>query len=751
MTRFVSALTLLAVCSCNCGGPSSGGSAGTSAGSAGSSAGPATTGTAGRSSAGSSGTNGGETTGGVGAASSSTTAGTSGSSGSTGGVPCAAEAIWVSGRCLSTTCTNQAIGVPCVLADGGASYCANGVCRGTSSGEGCGVTGFFCPTGATCTEGVCSTGCGSAPCPSGMSCIGNYYCVLSSCEPSTDDQPCLSGSGSGFCCAGSCIATSDTQNCGAGSRTCSSAEVCLGGTCVQAQDCSDAGPNAPCSLPGGGPGFCCQGNCLSPASGCGSVCGLSCTGCSQILACPAGQGCTVVGVCAPLDCQGIGDGLACSLPGILNFNNRGDSNLDPGRKFGPEANLTECCGGQCADLDFDPANCGACGVVCAAGAACQGGYCEPATDCASGANGSPCWLGATSGEGICCSGACIDPGSDPKNCIFCGGTCATGSVCGGGDVGCADGDGGTYFPRSAPCGLDSNGDTCDLDGGAQGVCCGIDCVDPGDISNCAQCGLGCLPCTGGCPAGTNCARIGQEKSGLPNESCLPGSCNPDALGSKCAFGPDSPGPLNFLGPGFTASAPFSSGNAGFCCATGCVDVAQDSNNCGLCGVVCPSGICGVGASGTARCLPAGPADDCLTSCGTGEVCAEGLCVDSWCDSLTDFCAAEDGSVGLCCPAVLGQIQAGAGACADLASDPQNCGGCGFRCPAGRTCVSGVCSGTPGDCGLGQIGRFCEQDGGPSFVCCPGVGCTNLAVDNSNCGTCGVSCSAGFNCTNGRCS
>jgi hypothetical protein len=38
---------------------------------------------------------------------------------------------------------------------------------------------------------------------------------------------------------------------------------------------------------------------------------------------------------------------------------------------------TVCAGGTCTNTAVDPANCGACGRVCAAGQLCAGGTCSP--------------------------------------------------------------------------------------------------------------------------------------------------------------------------------------------------------------------------------------------------------------------------------------------------------------------------------------------------------------------------------------
>src|SRR5947207_3247786 len=69
------------------------------------------------------------------------------------------------------------------------------------------------------------------------------------------------------------------------------------------------------------------------------------------------------------------------------------------------------CGGQCAELKTDPANCGKCGTACPMGATCVQGTCQ-------------CGMGQTR-----CGNTCVDTKSDLANCGKCG------TVCGGGDGG----------------------------------------------------------------------------------------------------------------------------------------------------------------------------------------------------------------------------------------------------------------------------------------------------------------------------
>jgi hypothetical protein len=74
--------------------------------------------------------------------------------------------------------------------------------------------------------------------------------------------------------------------------------------------------------------------------------------------------------------------------------------------------LTDC-NGKCTDLQVSVANCGGCGVTCAAGSLCSGGSCV--TSCPAGE--------------YACGGHCVDPQSDP---VYCGAdsACSGGATCG---------------------------------------------------------------------------------------------------------------------------------------------------------------------------------------------------------------------------------------------------------------------------------------------------------------------------------
>jgi hypothetical protein len=130
----------------------------------------------------------------------------------------------------------------------------------------------------------------------------------------------------------------------------------------------------------------------------------------------------------------------------------------PGTDGGPGGcgvGVTEC-SGVCVDTRYDPANCGGCGVACAAGQVCNLGTCS-----------GSCGLGTVE-----CGGGCVDTDIDPLNCGDCGIACGTGEFC-----------------ASGACVLSCPGGTTE---------CGASCVDvSSSVSHCGMCG-------NACPSGQAC-------------------------------------------------------------------------------------------------------------------------------------------------------------------------------------------------------------------------------------------------------
>jgi DNA-binding beta-propeller fold protein YncE len=125
------------------------------------------------------------------------------------------------------------------------------------------------------------------------------------------------------------------------------------------------------------------------------------------------------------------------------------------------------------------------------------------------------------------------------------------------------------------------------------------------------------------------------------------------------------------------------------CATGthlcdgaCLDLSQDAQNCGGCGVSCQAGnLCQEGVcacpSGTGLCdgscvslqASAKHCGACGHACGPAQVCQQGICQSSCTDGLTEC----------------------AGGCVRKETDPLNCGACGNVCAPGKGCRGQTCA------------------------------------------------------------
>ncbi len=635
---------------------------------------------------------------------------------------CTAPQMNCGGTCIDTTAAHDNCGA-CGSACDSTQVCANGAC--TTS----------CPLGKHVCNGVCvdeqvdATNCGAC----GTACTAGQVCERGACITGT-----TCGSGETACNGGCVDTTTNHDNCGACGTACGPTEVCSGSACVSACPSSTTD---------------CNGACLDTSTdvnncgACGHSCGIgeSCCG-----------GACVNEQTSNADCGSCGH--ACT----------GSTACDQGACC---LSTEQNCGGSCSNPLTDNSNCGTCGHACLGGDTCDSGLC-----CASGSyndNGKCCTVGQNN-----CNNACVDEQTDDNNCGGCGNICGAGTSCQAGQCKSICPSGETFCNgqcvnllldqnNCGACGALCSGH-CDL-----GVCCaanaqncGGSCVTLGTSSHCASCTDACSSgesCDNSlcCPNGDNncggscsdpktdplnCGGCGQSCG--TNAFCDSGKCCPtgqhndnglccpsgqvncggvckdlnssSSCGTTCGNAVQCPSNTACNPSTHTCVSSCSGSNPDLCSGT-CVNEGTDVNNCGACGHACPSGAtCGVVTPGVCDACPATLPDICPPT-GTNQVCTDTSGDPNNCGSCGFACPAGDNcDLGVCCQ--LGQINCG-GSCSDLGSDTANCGACGHACGAGQQCNQGQC-----ECPFGQT------------LC--GGQCIVTSVDPDNCGTCGNVCPAG---------
>lgn len=375
----------------------------------------------------------------------------------------------------------------------------------------------------------------------------------------SNGQACTAGTG--LCRAPGtfeCVGTSTTPLCNARAGI-PRAESCTGGVdedCDGAADCadSDCTANPACAR-------CAPDRCSTLPPGTAAAClGSTAVTCRSVGAClvessatncvsafPRMTGRCSFGVCEPV---------------------RGTCAVGWGDCDGVASNGCE------QDLLSSAAHCGGCGRPCAVGEVCSASACR-----------SSCMA-----PSMLCSGTCINPASDLRNCGACGVVCAAANgsaLCSSGRCvvsACAAGRGdcdATY----------SNG--CEADLSSDAAHCGSCSVSCSRGSSCSSGRCACTPIT--------CASSGRRCGSAPDGCGGTFTCPSCPLGQTC----DASG------------ACVSSCTMGTTwCSGACVDLRTDVRNCGSCG----------------------------SRCATGETCSSGRCVASVCSDYLRILSPSAGAV-----------------------------------------------------------------------------------------------------------
>jgi Stigma-specific protein, Stig1 len=424
--------------------------------------------------------------------------------------------------------------------------------------------------------------------------------------------------------------------------------------------------------------------------------------------------------------------------------------------------------GRCVACLTDP--------QCQLGTLCQGNSCVPGCTPSHG-------CGAT---GECVNGMCkictqdADCGGGTPRCDRNLGRCVR---CLPGDDNCPAGSYCAVVAGGYQCEVGCKGDgDCPLDGGLM-LCCGHRCTDPmNDVAHCGACGVACQNGQACCAAACldigsdprNCGACGRVCSGgHANWACGGGNCT--VAGCQGGFRDcngialdgceaDITGDLNHCG-GCGMRCSFANAQAacmnGACMMLGClqgfancdgfqfngceVNLAANAQNCGVCGKSCPAvpngfpgcvmSVCGLGG-----CIQG--FDDCDKQVANGceiaiatDVNNCGVCGMRCPVPANATASCLNGQCAFTCNAGFADCDknAGNGCEAQPDSDVANCGVCGRSCSSNnlvRACSGGVCNGA---CNAG----FADCNGNKQTDGCE----VNLNTDVNNCSTCGRVCSS----------
>ena len=383
-----------------------------------------------------------------------------------------------------------------------------------------------------------------------------------------------------------------------------------------------------------------------------------------------------------------------------------------------------------SSMQTDPANCGACGVVCdppKASGACVGGACTVGT-CDAG------WADCNGLLADGCEYATTGFATDPNHCGDCATTCGAGYVCLSGVCGLAVCPAGTEDCVAPPGDCETNTLT--------------------SLDHCGGCSLLCAPanatgnCTGGVCSVASCSAGWADCNGLASDGCEYSTagfltdeghcggcglvCNPFQAVGQCVDGACE---IDWCKQGYDDC----NGEAADGCEYETAGHLTDAVHCGACGNVCAppngtgacvAGVCGIGSCATGYVdLDGNYGNGCEYACTTtsgDEIACDG--VDDDCDGVVDesYVASTCG-VGVC------QAQStcvnGVEACTPAQASTEG--------PAGdTTCVDGVDNDCDGD--VDDVDEDCDGGGGAAGA----AGAAGSAGSAGAAGTAGTAGTAG---------
>jgi len=579
-----------------------------------------------------------------------------------GGTECAAGEVCLGGQCVTDECATE-------------SPCGDGTtCRMSCVPTQDPCTGVTCPSGQTCVDGSCYSGCfPPSPCI-GVECAAGEYCAHGACLPlSACDAACGPGYQCSFACDGPnpcngvtcasneyCIQGTCITNPCAG-ITCPDTQVCNGGTCVTTCDCpGGCGANGQCILDTCECTPDCTGKACGDDDGCGNECLVPCPE-GDPYECKAGTGghysCKCVGSCTGKDCgEDDGCGKACAT-----------GNCDIGETCVKQGSMYTCvCNPTCPSTP---------GEDCGAPNACNTGYCQ-VNDCAD--SGEVC--GAGPGGTYSCSCPASNPTCSGDCCPSASDTCRTDTQTGTGTTG--------EVPGADACCTTAQACT---DPARADVCCtgpDLSCVDSNSDGLTESCCTAARQCNDTSGAETN------QGCCAGNEICMDTTVDADVQREQCCPGPQACTETGQCCPSGSYCATRPGGGNDICCTDGTINC--DGACVPRCGGDTPNR-CNDGVSGNEVC------------CASGEVFINGACCAPTCpDPTSAACATKDSCGyrecgGTCAPGSVCVAEGNQFNCETVTCTPAcntaacyDCvgGTCDYRCDnpgyAGTFCSGGQC-------------------------------------------------------------